>query len=231
MNSTKILTEEVQKARFELARIGRLLFQRQLTDAAGGNISVRVGDLVVMSPTLAGQMQQWQIEAEDVLVLDMDRNILVGEGNVSRESNVHFGLHQTFGEYGTAVMHAHPHDLMVFAALARPMPVALEANLKFGEIPVVDYAPAHSPRLAENVVGRMRGQEDRIKKHAFGIIAPWHGVFVMGKHLDAAFDAVERFNTNAHCLLMAHASGLSNDMLAPQREALETAAANFGKKL
>jgi ribulose-5-phosphate 4-epimerase/fuculose-1-phosphate aldolase len=35
------------------------------------------------------------------------------------------------------------------------------------------------------------------------VIAPWHGLFVMGKDLDAAYDAVERMDTNAHIVLMA----------------------------
>ena len=30
----------------------------------------------------------------------------------------------------------------------------------------------------------------RIRKQAAGVIARWHGLFVLGKDLDAAFDAV-----------------------------------------
>ena len=43
-----------------------------------------------------------------------------------------------------------------------------------------------------------------------GVIAPWHGLFLMGKELNAAFDAVERFNTNAYCILMGMHLGFSD---------------------
>ena len=34
-------------------------------------------------------------------------------------------------------------------------------------------------------------------------MAPWHGLFVVGKDLDAAFDLTERIDTNAYCILMS----------------------------
>jgi L-fuculose-phosphate aldolase len=218
----------VEAARAHLAHIGRLMFDRHLTDAAGGNISVRVGDLVVLSPSLAGQQRQWQLEPDAALICDLDRVILEGAGKLSRESNVHFRLHRAFGAHGTAVIHAHPRNVMVFAAMARPMPVALEANLKFGEVQCVEYAPAHTTDLAENIHNALMGQESRIAKHAAGVIAPWHGVFLMGKDLNAAFDALERFDTNAYCLLMG-GRALGDEAMAASGRALAEAAARFGK--
>lgn len=218
----------IDAAREHLAYIGRLMFDRHLTDAAGGNISVRVDDLIIISPSLAGQKRQWHLHPEDVLVCDMERNILEGEGKISRESNVHFRLHHEFGVHGKAVMHAHPRNMMVFAAMAVPMPVAIEASIKFGEIKCVEYAPAHSPNLAENICNALVGQEAKIAKHAAGVIAPWHGVFLMAKDLNAAFDAVERFDTNAYCILMGQQALGGRDFLAEQRQALAEAAARFG---
>lgn len=220
----------IDAAREKLAYIGGMLFDRHLTDAGGGNISIRVGDLICLSPSLAGQKRQWQLTGDDVLVCDLDRNILEGSGKLSRESNVHFGLHREFGDYGTAVIHAHPRNLMVFAAMAVPMPAVLEANLKFGEVKCIDYAPAHSPDLANNIISAIRGQESRITKHAAGVIAPWHGLFLMGRDIDAAFDAVERFDTNAYCILMAHQALGGTDLLQKQRTALQEAATRFGKE-
>jgi ribulose-5-phosphate 4-epimerase/fuculose-1-phosphate aldolase len=34
------------------------------------------------------------------------------------------------------------------------------------------------------------------------VIAPWHGLFVVGRDIDAAFDLTERIDTNAYCILM-----------------------------
>jgi len=165
-----------------------------------------------------------------VLVVDMDGNKLEGDGDLSRESQVHLKLHNTYGEAGTTVVHAHARNVLVFAALNQPMPPVLEAHLKFGVTPVVKYAPAHSADLAENIAGALEGQEARIKNHAAGAIAPWHGLFIMAKNLPAGFDAVERFDTNAYCILMAHQMGLA-DHLTEQSEALVAAAQSYNKQL
>lgn len=222
-----INSEAVEAAREQLAYVGRQMFARKLTDAAGGNISVRVGDLFCVSPSLAGQKRHWQLEPEDVLIVDSDHNIIAGEGKLTRESNVHFGLHQAYPGYGTAVIHAHPQHLMVFAAMGRAMPAVVEATRKFGETPAVEFAPAHSEELAQNVVASMQGREWRISKHAAGAIAPWHGLFLMGKDLLAAFDAVERLDNNAYCIMMGQMLG-GSPMLQEETQRMEAACEQFG---
>lgn len=224
--STFQITEDVQATRERIARIGRLMFDRNLTDAGGGNISARVGEYVCISQTLCGADYQWQISADQVLVLDMDGNILAGDGKSSRETKVHLSLHRTYGDHGLSVIHCHPRNLMVFATVAQPMPPVMEATRKFGVTPVIEYAPAHSAKLAKFVTESMKGREARISKHGAGTIAPWHGLFLMGRTLDAAFDAVERLDTNAYCILMGRLLE-NNDMLAAARDKMETAIANF----
>jgi len=225
-NIKSVLTDEIQAGRERVAHIGRMLFDRNLTDAGGGNISVRVGDVFCMSPTLAGHLHQWQLNAEDVLVVNQNREILIGEGSLTREIAVHFGLHEHYGDYGTAVIHCHPRNLMVFACANMEMPPIMEATRKFGVTPVIEYAPAHSPKLGKRIVATMQGREARIAKHGAGTIAPWHGLFLMGKHLDAAFDAVERLDTNAYCIMMAQHLGAS-PMLKEESAQMEEAIANF----
>lgn len=220
------LTDEAQAGREQVARIGRFLFDRNLTDAGGGNISLRVGDVFCMSPTLAGQNKQWQLAPEDVLVVDGRGQILAGAGGLTREISVHFGLHENFGDSGKAVIHAHPRNLMVFACANLPMPPIMEATRKFGTTPVIDYAPAHSPRLGERIAATMRGREAMIANHAAGTIAPWHGLFLMGKNLPAAMDAVERLDTNAYVIMMSRQLGAS-PMLRDESAAMERAIADF----
>jgi len=226
MERTVVLTDEVLAGRALVARIGRFLFDRRLTDAGGGNISLRVGDVFCMSPTLAGQNKQWQLSPEDVLVVGESGAILHGDGGLTRESAVHFGLHKRFSDYGSAVIHAHPRNLLVFACANMAMPPVMEATRKFGVTPVIEYAPAHSPKLGERIVATMRGREAMIAKHAAGTLAPWHGLFLMGKNLQAALDAVERLDTNAYMMMMAGHLGAS-PVLREERAAMESAIANF----
>lgn len=219
----------IEQARAQIAEIGALMYERQLTDAGGGNISVRVGDVVCLSPRYSGQRKRWQLRPEDVLVVDRAGKKLEGAGDLSRETKVHLKLHNTYADAGTAVIHAHAQYILVFAAMNRPIPPVLEQTVKFGEIQVVDYAPAHSQDLADNIANALKGQESRISKQAAGAIAPWHGLFLMGKDLDMAYDAVERINTNAQIVLMAQQYLGTQDWLAAERAALAAAMGKYEK--
>jgi ribose 5-phosphate isomerase B len=189
--------------RMKIAETGRMVFERHLTDAAGGNISVRVGDSVCITPRYSGSKRHWQLQPNQVLVSDMSGNKLEGDGDVSRESKVHYRLYQEFPE-ATAVLHSHARNVMVFVASGQPIEPVLEATLKFDTIPVTKrFAPAHSEKLADAIAEALQGKEDAIRKYATAVMAPWHGLFVVGKDLDAAFDLTERIDTNAYCILMS----------------------------
>lgn len=210
-------SKEIQVTRERVATFGRMLFDRFLTDAAGGNVSVRVGDLVCLSPRYSGQQRQWRLQPDDVLVVDMQGNKLAGAGDLSRESKVHLRLYHEFPD-GGAVVHAHPKHVLVFCAARRPILPVLEATMKFGSINVTEFAPAHSADLALHVAEGLRGQDSRIRKQAAAVIAPWHGLFCIGKDIDAAFDAVERIDNNARIILESRA------LLSPAEFAAENAA-------
>ena len=226
-NGDRAHADLLAQTRRKIAETGRMVFGRHLTDAAGGNISVRVGDQVCITPRYSGSRRHWQLQTNQVLVSDMAGNKLDGDGDVSRESKVHYRLYQEFPD-GTAVLHSHPRHVMVFVASGQSIEPVLEATLKFGTIPVVDkFAPAHSEKLADFIAEGMQGKEEAIRKYAAAVIAPWHGLFVVGKDLDAAFDLTERIDTNAYCILMSRLlpEGGPIDpvtMQAKLREAIQT---------
>ena len=195
--------ELIAQTRRKIAETGKLVFERHLTDAAGGNISVRVGDQVCITPRYSGSRRHWQLQPNQVLVSDLLGNKFDGDGDISRESKVHYRLYKEFPD-GTAVLHSHPRHVMVFVASGQPIEPVLEATLKFGTIPMVkSYAPAHSEKLADRIAEAMQGKDEAIRKYAVAVMAPWHGLFVVGKDLDAAFDLTERIDTNAYCILMS----------------------------
>jgi ribose 5-phosphate isomerase B len=202
-NSDQSQNGLLTQTRLKIADTGKLVFARHLTDAAGGNISVRVGDRVCITPRYSGSKRHWQLQPNQVLVSDLQGNQLDGDGEISREGKVHLRLYKEFPD-GTAVLHSHPRHVMVFVASGQPIEPILEATLKFGTIPVVkNFAPAHSEKLADRIAAAMQGKEEAIRKYAVAVMAPWHGLFVIGKDLDAAFDLTERIDTNAYCILMS----------------------------
>lgn len=187
--------------REHLARIARLVFSRRLTDASGGNISVRVRDRVYMSPAHAGSHQQWQIEASDVVVLDLDGKLVDGPDRRTRESRIHLGIYSAFERAG-AVIHSQAGYLMTFVAAAKPIPPVLEHTQKFGVIGLTQPAKAHSAELASSVVSALQPHEDKLTKHAIATLIPQHGIVVVGRDLDDAFDTLERIETNARAILL-----------------------------
>jgi ribose 5-phosphate isomerase B len=201
-NGNRAQSELISKTRKKIAETGRLVFERHLTDAAGGNISVRVGEDVCITPRYSGSKRHWQLQPNQVLLSDMAGNKLDGDGDVSRESKVHYRIYQEFPD-AQAVLHSHARNVMVFVASGQPIEPVLEATLKFDTIPVTGFAPAHSEKLADEIVGLLHGKEEAIKKYATAVMAPWHGLFVVGKDLDACFDLTERIDTNAFCILMS----------------------------
>ena len=52
-----------------LARAAGVLYDRRLTELDGGNMSPRVGDAVVMTPTKASEETGWRLAADDILVI------------------------------------------------------------------------------------------------------------------------------------------------------------------
>lgn len=196
------MTDIIFETRQKVAETGRLLFERHLTDAAGGNISARAGEVLCMTPRYSGSRYHWHLQPEDVLVVDLNGNKLEGAGDISREAAAHFKLMRDFS-VGGAVIHAHARNALVFAVAKQPIHPVLEGTAKFGVVKVARYAPSHTEELGEYLAEAFRGQEDAIRKQGAAVLGPWHGLFVIGKDLDAAFDSVERIDTNAYCLLMS----------------------------
>jgi L-fuculose-phosphate aldolase len=196
--------------REHLAHIARLVFARRLTDSSGGNISMCAGDRVYMSPSRAGSQQQWQIEAGDVVTLDFEGRVIEGPDRRTREWQFHLGIYRALPQAG-GIIHAQAGHFMAFVAAGKPMPAVLEHTRKFGTIDVTPPAPAHSAELARNVVETFRPMATALEKHALATFVPQHGIIVVGRDLDDAFDTLDRLETNAQALLLGKLLGNASD--------------------
>src|SRR6478736_885511 len=80
-------------ARALVARVAFLLFDRGLTELQGGNMSVRVGDEVVTTPTMASERDGWRLSPDDMVIHDLDGGVRDGDpARVSRETRLHLRL-------------------------------------------------------------------------------------------------------------------------------------------
>ena len=188
--------------REQIVAIAKVIYGRGLSDAAGGNISVRQDGRIYISPRFMGARYRYQISTEQISVLDEAHNVLYGPTELSRESRLHLAAYENFPEVGS-VIHAHPRWLMVFAAAGRTMKPVLEYTTKFGDVECVPESKAHSQELADELVKLVDRRREQLSRVAMGVLLPKHGIAVLGHDLDNAFDTLERLENNARCTLLS----------------------------
>jgi L-fuculose-phosphate aldolase len=190
----------VETIQEQIAYFGRLMFERRLTDIAGGNLSMRVDDTIYCSPRYAGQKWHWNFPPELVVTGSLETDELLSSPSFTREGVSHLAVYRAIPQV-KAIVHAHAPHILVFCAAMRPIEPILEGTKKFGVIEMIDPAPSYSKQQADGIIARLRGKEEQIEKAAAAVLIPKHGIFVASQSLYAAMDALERINTNAYCIL------------------------------
>lgn len=191
-----------------MVEIAALMYARRLTNSAGGNISCRVGDYVYITPRYLGSKYRWKLREEMVLVFDKEFNLVEGElPKLSREGKMHFACYQHFPQIN-GVIHAHPQYLTIFASAGETLPPVNQYTEKFGHLPVVANIPSHSQDLADAVVEAITPRADVLAKNGLGLILSWHGVAVVGRDLDDAYDTLDRLEWSAQTYLIGRMAGL-----------------------
>jgi L-fuculose-phosphate aldolase len=179
--------------RHVLARVAGLLYDRRLTELQGGNMSLRVGDAAVVSPTKASENEGWRLRAKDMLVQDLDGTVLAGDpARVSREIRLHLRLYKTYPDIG-AVFHLHLPEALGAAASGRWAPgVVSAASEPLGAALVVlePGLPAqtepHDGRVVE-LLGQVSRPEGAIS------ISPGHGIFCVARDVPTCVRAADVF--------------------------------------
>lgn len=186
--------------RKELCEVTKMMFDRYITNAAGGNISVKVSDEhFIMTPTLMSQEKYCRLKPEEIIVINRYGDVLEGEGKVTREFNMHIAAFDACPDAG-AVLHAHAKESMVFASLGLELPHLTEASRKLGEIKTLPFAPATSPELARNVSNYLTSRTDALP---IATLLREHGVLVVDKTLKKGYDILERIEYNAYVNVQA----------------------------
>ena len=191
------------KERQELCDVTQMIWDRWLTNAAGGNITVKVTDNHwIMTPTLCAQQKHNRLLPEDILVVDDTMTILEGNGKITRETNMHMGIYETDPRV-KAVIHCHPKEIMPFAAMGIEMPLILENIKKLGSFPCLRFAPATTVELAEVVKEHVKGLVENGTSVPYGALLREHGIIVADTSLKKCYDIVERLESNAYTYIQS----------------------------
>lgn len=189
------------ETRQEMAIVAKLMWERRLTNAAGGNFAVRVSDnRILISPSLMSERKHCCLNPEDFLLIDYNETILEGTGNLSREGLMHVLILKNFQEIGCTI-HAHPFYCMPFVAQAKPIPNVTEATMGRGEVGCIPWTKAYTPELSQNIYNYFEDHRELAVKKPIGVIMPLHGVVVSGSDIYSAYSMLERIETDAFCTI------------------------------
>jgi L-fuculose-phosphate aldolase len=167
------LYEDTKK---KLLDICMQMLKNDLVIGSAGNVSIRVGDHVVITPS---SIHYTEMSSDDMLVLDLNGNVIEGSKNPSIEFKMHLELYKT-REDAKAIVHAHSLYASAMAVLNEPLPPVIDETVtKLGSrIRVSEYAMPGTKELAQNVRVAM---EDR----SAALIGN-HGAVCIGKTLEEA---------------------------------------------
>jgi L-fuculose-phosphate aldolase len=201
--------------RRELLEVCALVYDRYLTNAAGSNFSGRASaSTVYLTPTGNAKRRRLHMTPDDLLLVDMEGNILDGQGSLSVSWPTHRRIYQAFDFIG-AIIHAHPRYADVFACQSEPMPPLMDAMKKYGPIPVLPRdLKVDSPEFGEAIVTIFREKGESFRKYGHGVFYPYHGLTVAAPTLDDAYDLLERIEFNAVAILGSRLMGFHNTELA-----------------
>ena len=187
------------RAREHIIMHGESLYQRGLVPGSSGNISVRLDDGLLVTPTNSclGRLDPSQISK-----LDFDGNHLSGDPP-SKEAFLHLLMYQRRAA-DTAVVHLHStHSVAVScidglnAENVLP-PLTAYYVMRIGKLPLVPYYRPGDPDLAA-AVARFAD-----KHHA--VLLANHGPVVAGADLNRAVYAIEELEETAKLHLLLQGS-------------------------
>ncbi len=185
--------------RQEMVQVAKMMWDRRLTNAAGGNFAVRVDkDKMLISPSMMSENRHCQMKPEDFMLVDFDLNIWEGEGKLSRESLMHALILRDFKNIG-ATIHAHPFYCMPYVAQSKPIPNVTEATMGRGYVECIEWKKAYSEELSRAVYDYFVQRRDLAESKPLGMIMPRHGVVVTGPTIFMAYSMLERIECDAFC--------------------------------
>ncbi len=189
--------------REEMVTVAKMMWDRRLTNAAGGNFAARVDDnRILITPSLMSERHHCVLKPEDILLIDYDMQILEGNGKLSREGLMHMLILKNFKEIGSTI-HAHPFYCMPFVAQAKPIPNVTEATMGRGPVGCIEWTKAYTPELSQNVYQYFEDHRELAVRKPIGVIMPLHGVVVSGPDIYMAYSMLERIETDAYCTIVA----------------------------
>ncbi len=186
-----VITE--RQLRLQIVEIGKKLYANRYIVATDGNISVRMGDNIIITPA---SVCKGNMSADDLIVTDLSGKKIRGNGKISSENGMHMEVYKMRPDI-SAVVHAHPLYSTSFATcgLAIEEPVLPEIILTLKKVPLAKYATPGTEQVSLSI-------KDLVLSHD-SILLENHGVITIADNLRSAYMHLERVEHAAQIIFLA----------------------------
>jgi 3-dehydro-4-phosphotetronate decarboxylase len=181
--------------RDEIAEFGALMTAQGLAHGSTGNISVRLDDGWLITPT---NSRLGRLDPARIARLDRDGRLIAGDPP-SKEAFLHRCVYEMRAG-ARAIVHLHSTHSVAVSCLGGLdasdvlPPLTAYYVMRVGSLPLIPYFPPGDERLAAAV-------RQVAARHAAVLLAN-HGPVVAGASLDAAVGAVEELEATAKLFLL-----------------------------
>lgn len=183
------------RQRDQIAKLAESLFARGLSFGASGNLSVRVDDGWLMTPT---GVSMGEIDPERISRLDEQGEWISGD-KPTKESFLHLAMYKRRPKAG-AVVHLHSTHSVAVSCLANIdtenvlPPLTAYYAMRIGILPLIPYFPPGDLGLVQAV--------DKLASKHHAVLLANHGPVVAGVSLEDAVYATEELEETAKLFLL-----------------------------
>ncbi len=201
----------------DIVRICRMLHRKNYLAATDGNVSVRLGDRVLVTPS---GVHKGLMEAYQVLTVDLEGRVRGGEGKPTSEIRMHLLAYELRPDV-QAVVHAHlPYaTACTLAGIDLLEPILPEVVITLGGIPTAAYATPGSEEVPESI-------REFIKEYD-AILLSRHGAMTVGRDVTDAYNKMEKLEHTARVVLAARLQGPLPPLPAAEVEKLRRLGAEY----
>ncbi len=199
-----------REAKQQVLLAAKRLDEKGILNAVEGNVSVRLGDLVYITPS--GKNKAFLTE-DQIAVLTMDGEQVGGKCKASSEYKLHLHAYRCRADIG-GIVHAHPPYLTAHALCGLPVrsDAYPEMIVVYGSIEVAAYGRPGTDEIFREV-GPLLEKEDVI-------LLENHGALSVGKTVLDAMNAIEAAEASARILTLAKQVGTPKALPEEEREIL-----------
>jgi L-fuculose-phosphate aldolase len=206
----------LEAAREQIASACARLADDGLVVGTAGNVSVRAGDHVVVTPTggVFGAMK-----ADEIPVVDMNGQLVDGKLAPTSELGLHLSLYERVG--AGAVVHTHAPYATALSCVVDEVPAVHYSMLMVGgSLRVAPYATFGTEELAENVQRALEGRTACLMQN--------HGVVGYGPDLGYTIEAALLVEWACRLYWRARAIGTPTAMTDEQMQDVASQVARLG---